>query len=181
MTRDDIKAFWAMEIDHSAIGLERAGPEYTYFCTPMGAEVFACLGCDGVHFALLPGDETVYCVDPSMGEPGTYVLPVAENFRQFLSYILFCGDASPIAQLWWLTEPRFRAFLQEEREQSWEGIEDFLAQKRAAMEAVAAAFHLEPADPWVPVKALQAAFAPETLTFSKEYYDLLGLEPPAGA
>ena len=59
-------------------------------------------------------------------------------------------------------------------------MEDFLAQKRAAMEAVAAAFHLEPADPWGPVKVLQAAFDPETLVFPEEYYDVLGLEPPAG-
>ena len=99
MTRDDIKTFWTLEIDHSAIGLEQAGAEYAYFCTPAGAEVFACLGCDGVHFALLPGDEKIYCVDPAMGEPGTYVLPVAADFRQFLSYVLFCGDANPIAQI----------------------------------------------------------------------------------
>ena len=180
MTRDDIKTFWDLDIDHSAIGLERAGAEYAYFCTPAGAEIFACPGCDGVHFALLPGDETVYCVDPSMGEPGTYVLPVAENFRQLLSYILFCGDANPIAQLWWLTEPRFRALLNGDGE-DWPGKADFLARKQEALETVAASFHLEPADPWGPVKALQADFAPETLTFSEEYYDLLGLEPPAGA
>ena len=110
-----------------------------------------------------------------MGEPGTYVLPVAADFRQFLSYVLFCGDANPIAQIWWLTEPRFRAFLQEERERSWEGMEDFAAQKRAALEAVTAAFHMEPADPWGPVKALQAAFDPKGLVFSAEYYDVLGL------
>lgn len=175
MTRDDIRAFWALNIDHSAIGMERAGAEYAYFCTPAEAEVFACLGCDGVHFVLLPGDEKVYCVDPAMGEPGTYVLPVAENFRQFLSYLLFCGDANPLAQLWWLTQPRFQAFLREERERSWEGMEDFQARKRAALETVAVAFHLEPADPWEPVKALQAAFDPGTLVFSREYYEVLGL------
>ena len=176
MTRDDIKAFWALKIDHSTIGLERAGAEYAYFCTPVGAEVFACLGCDGVHFALLPGDEKIYCVDPAMGEPGTYVLPVAEDFRQFLSYVLYCGDANPIAQIVWLTKSRFRALLAE-GEEDWPGKEDFLVQKQAALKAVAAAFQLEPADPWGPVKALQRAFDPSALTFSPEYYDVLGLEP----
>ena len=181
MSRADLRTFWTLKIDHSAIGLERAGAEYNDFCTPVGAEAFACLGCDGIHFALLPGDETIYCVDPAMGEPGTYVLPVVGDFRQFLSYVLFCGDANPLTQIWWLTEPRFRAFLQEEREQSWEGMEDFLAQKRAALGAVAAAFHLEPADPWKPVKALQAAFDPSGLVFSDAYYDVLGLENPRDA
>ena len=176
-TREDLKMFLSLPIDFGAIGLEPDSGETAYFCDPVGWEPVARLGCDGVHFILLPGDERVYCVDPAMGEPGTYVLPVAEDLRQFLSYVLFCQDANPISQIWWLTEPRFRSFLQEEREQSWEGMEDFLDQKRAALEGVAAAFHLEPADPWGPVKALQAAFDPSALTFSPEYYDVLGLEP----
>ena len=57
---------------------------------------------------------------------------------------------------------------------------DFLAKKQEALSAVAAAFHLELADPWGPVKTLQRAFDPSALTFSPEYYDVLGLVPPAG-
>ena len=176
-SRDDIKTFWALEIDHAAVGLEPAGAEDACFCTPAGAEVFARLGCDGVHFVLLPGDERVFCVDPAMGEPGSYALPVAEDFRQFLSFVLFCGDANPISQIWWMGEGRFRAFLKEEAERSWEGMGDLLERKKAALTAIAAAFHLEPADPWGPVKALQGAFDPSALTFSPEYYEVLGLEP----
>ena len=42
--------------------------------------------------------------------------------------------------------------------------------------AKAKRFHApEPADPWEPVKALQAAFDPGTLVFSREYYEVLGL------
>ena len=66
MTRDDLKIFQSLEVDHSAIGLEPAGAESACFCTPVGAEVFAGLGCDGVHFVLLPGDERVFCVEPSL-------------------------------------------------------------------------------------------------------------------
>ena len=40
------------------------------------------------------------------------------------------------------------------------------------------AFGLEPADPFEPVKAMQAAFDPSALVFSDEYYDVLGLENP---
>ena len=131
-SRDDIKTFWALEIDPTAVGLEPAGAEDACFCTPAGAEVFARLGCDGVHFVLLPGDERVFCVDPAMGEPGSYALPVAEDFRQFLSFVLFCGDANPISQIWWMGEGRFRAFLKEEAERSWEGMGDLLERKKAA-------------------------------------------------
>ena len=76
-SREDIRKFFSLPLDPTAVGLEPAGPEYACFCTPAGAETFAGLGCDGVHFVLLPGDDGVYCVDPAMGEPGTYVLPVA--------------------------------------------------------------------------------------------------------
>ena len=94
MTRDDLARFAALPIDHEAIGLMEPGvPQEPYFCDPVGGEPVGRIGCDGVHFILLPGDERVFCVDPAMGEPGTYVLPVAEDLRQFLSFVLYCGDA----------------------------------------------------------------------------------------
>ena len=97
MTREDLARFRTLKINYSAIGLEQ-GTYEPYFCTPADAEYIGSLGCDGVHFILLPGDERVFCVEPALGEPGTYVLPVAEDFRAFLSYILYCRDANPIAQ-----------------------------------------------------------------------------------
>ena len=71
MTRDDLKAFRALDIDFDSIGLLQSGSEdFAYFCTPADAEFVGRIGCDGVHFILLPGDERVYCVDPAMGEEG---------------------------------------------------------------------------------------------------------------
>ena len=178
MTRDDLKIFQSLEVDHSAIGLEPAGAESACFCTPVGAEVFAGLGCDGVHFVLLPGDERVFCVEPSLGEPGTYVLPVGEDFRAFLSYVLWCRDANPLSQLAFFPEETFRNLLSEEAGRSWEGMEDLRRRKEAALARVAEAFALEPADPWERVRTLQGAFDPACLCFSEEYYDVLGLEGP---
>ena len=178
-SREDLARFSALDIDFEAIGLMEPGvPQEPYFCDPVGGEPVGRVGCDGVHFILLPGDERVFCVDPAMGEPGSYVLPVAENFRQFLSFVLFCGDANPISQIWWMDEGRFRDFLKEESERSWEGMEDFLERKKAALAAIAAAFGIEPADPYGKVKALQASFDPACLRFSEEYYDTLGLDSP---
>ena len=171
-TRGDLKRFCALEIDFGAIGLMEPGvPQPPCFCDPAAREDVGRIGCDGVHFILLPGDEKVYCVDLAMGEPGTYVLPVAEDFRQFLSFLLFCGGANPISQIWWLSRPRFEALLEEERQADW-------PERDAALQAVAVAFALEGADPYEQVKALQAAFDPSKLTFSEEYYDTLGLERP---
>ena len=175
MTRDDLRRFCALDIDFYSIGLMEPGvPQEPYFCDPPEGEQVGRTGCDGVHFILLPGDERVYCVDPAMGEEGTYVLPVAESFRQFLSFALFCGGADPIAQIWWLSRPRFDALAAEDRQTGW-------PERDAALEAVAGAFDLEPADPYDAVKALQGAFDPSALRFSAEYYDTLGLERPGSS
>ena len=112
MTREDLQRLLALQADLSTIGLEQS-ENTPYFCTPEGAEYVGWIGCDGVHFILLPGDERIYCVDPSMGGEGTFVLPVAENLREFLSFVLFCRDANPISQIYWLEEERFRSMLQE--------------------------------------------------------------------
>ena len=181
MTREDLAHLRALGIDLSALGLEQGGIELNaYFCTPVGAEPVGAIGCDGVHFVLLPGDERVFCVDPSMGEIGTFVLPVGEDLRQFLSFVLYCRDANPISQIWWMNEKQFRDLLREDAEASWPGSEAFFAKRDAALSAVAAAFCLAPEDPFEKVKAMQAAFDPSVLSFSAEYYDVLGLEPPEG-
>ena len=176
--REDLQRFYAMEIDFESIGLMPPEEPVDYFCTPVGAEHIGSLGADGIHFVLLPGDERIFCVDPAMGEEGTYVLPVAEDFRQFLSFLLFCRDASPLTQIHWMSEERFRALLREDAEAGWPGSEAFFARKAQALAAVEREFALSPMDPWGPVKALQAAFSPATLPFSDEYYDVLGLDKP---
>lgn len=176
MTRDDLRRFCRLDIDFESIGLVEPGlPQDPYFCTPVGAEYVGRLGCDGIHFVLLPEDERVFCVDPAMGEVGTYVLPVATNFREFLSFILYCRDANLPAQIWWLDEPRFRALLEEDAA-DWPGCEEFFAKRNAALDTVANTFFLTEADPFHLVKSLQAAFDPSVLRFSDEYYDALGIE-----
>ena len=179
MTRDDLVRFCGLDIDFGAIGLMESGvPQPPYFCTPAGAQYVGRLGCDGVHFILLPEDERVFCVDPAMGDIGSYVLPVGENFRQFLSFILFCRDANPIRQIHWLDEVRFRRLLAEDRAPAaWSGREALLERKNAALSAVTDSFGLEPVDPYCRVKALQADFDGCSLCFSDEYYDILGLDP----
>ncbi len=178
-TREDLDRFRALELDGSSLGLDRAGAFTPYFCTPEGAEHIGSLGCDGVHFILLPGDQRVFCVDPAMGEAGTFVLPVGADFREFLSFLLYCRDANPLSQIRWMTEEQFRRLLAEDRAARESGaMPEFFASKDAALAAAAAAFGLEPRDPFEKVKALQRDFDPAVLRFSAEYYDVLGLEPP---
>lgn len=175
MTREDLKRFRALKLDFESIGLIQQEENEPYFCTPLGAEYVGWIGCDGVHFILLPGDERVFCVDPAMGEPGSYVLPVAKDFRTFLSYVLFCRDANPLSQIWWLSEERFRQLLAEDAGEDWPGREELLARKSQALERLTDVFSIAPEDPYQAVKALQSEFDPAVLTFSPEYYETLGL------
>ena len=179
MTRDDLRRFHALDIDFASIGLEWGGQFCDYFWTPVDAEPVGAIGCDGVHFILLPGDERVFCVDPCMGEEGKFVLPVASHFREFMSFVLYCQDANPISQLWWMTQEQFRGLLAEDAAARTEGTHEALfAHKDAALAAIAREFDLTPASPFETVKALQAGFDPSVLHFSDEYYDTLGLERP---
>lgn len=176
MTREDIRRFRGLDVDFESIGLMEPGVhQEPYFCTPIDAEYVGRLGCDGVHFILLPGDERVFCVDPAMGEPGTYVLPVAADFREFLSFVLFCRDANPLSQLWWMEEPQFRSLLQDDRD-ALAACQELSEKKGSTLSVVAEAFGLAGTDPFEKVKALQAAFDPSGLHFFHEYYDVLGLE-----
>ena len=176
-TREDLSRFRSLAINFSAIGLEQS-ENVAYFCTPVDAEYVGWLGCDGIHFILLPGDERVFCVDPAMGEIGTYVLPVAEDFRQFLAYVLFCRDANPLSQIWWLREERFRNLLETDAEARWEGCETYFDEKAYALQLMAETFDLLPKDPYEPVRKMQAVYDSSKLAFSDEYYDVLGLEKP---
>ena len=180
MTRDDLKRFRALDINFDSIGLLQAGADDSAcFCTPVDAEFVGRIGCDGVHFILLPGDERVFCVDPSMGERGTYVLPVAGDFREFLSFVLFCQDANPLSQIYWMDRKQYRELAAEDaaaRENEYQA--RFFEEKDAALAAIVKEFCLSPVDPFKKVKAMQKKFDPAVLNFSEEYYDAVGYERP---
>lgn len=180
MTRDDLKRFRALDINFDSVGLLQSGEgDFAYFCTPVDAEFVGRIGCDGVHFILLPGDERVFCVDPDMGERGTYVLPVASDFREFLSFVLYCQDANPLSQIFWMTRKQYDELAAEDaaaRENEYQA--RFFEQKDKALAEIAKEFGLTAVDPFKKVKAMQAKFDPAVLNFSEEYYDAVGYERP---
>ena len=176
MTRDDLKTFHGLDIDFDSIGLEWGGEFIRYACTPVDAEEVGSIGCDGIQFVLVPGDEKVYCVDP-MADAEKCVLPVASDFREFLSFLLSCHDANPLSQIYFLTEEKFQTFAKDEAEARAEGeLDDLFEAKDAALAVIAEAFGIAPREPFHKVKALQAAFDRSVLHFSDEYYDAFGIE-----
>lgn len=175
-----MKRFRALDINFDSIGLLQGGADdFAYFCTPVDAEFVGRIGCDGVHFILLPGDERVFCVDPSMGERGTYVLPVASDFREFLSFVLYCQDANPLSQIYWMDRKQYQELAAEDaaaRENEYQA--KFFEEKDKALAEIVKEFRLTPIDPFKKVKAIQKKFDPAVLNFSEEYYDVVGYERP---
>ena len=178
-TRKDIQTFFSLPLDFSLLELEpeTGADPVRYFCTPENAE-FIGWGGSGTHFVLLPGDETVYCVEPELAGEGTFVLPVGADFREFLSHLLYCKGTSPLAQIFLLDEARFRKLLRDNGANTWPGCAEDLRRLDVSLALLAETFGLQPQDPFDRVKALQAAFDPSVLEFSDEYYDTLGLENP---
>ena len=174
-TREDMSRFYGMKLDFASIGLELPDRDMIYFCTPEGAEPAGSLGVDGIHFVLLPGDERVFCVDPSMMS-SAYVLPVAENFRAFLSYLLCCKDANVLSQISWMSEQQYCDLLKEDENARYPGWEEYAARKKETLTKIEKEFALTVKEPFAEVKALQAAFDPSAIRWSDEYYDVLGLE-----
>lgn len=156
--------FRALQLDYGAIGLEDRGSEGGYFCTPVGARVIGWPGVDGIHFCFVRGHrEMVFAVSPMNG-PGAYIHPVAKTFRDFLRLLLSCG-VDALEQLWAWDRETFEAFAAENQPD---------AAARAVLDILAEAFSLKPMqDPFGYVKALQAAFDPNSLTYGEAYYDVL--------
>ena len=178
-TRKDIRTFFGLPLDFSMLELEpeTGADPVRYFCTPENADIVGW-GSSGAHFVLLPGDEAVYCVEPELAGEGAFVLPVGANFREFLSYLLYCKCTSPLAQIFCMDEARFRQTLASNAANTWPGCEEDFKRRDTSLAAVAETFGIRPQDPFQRVKALQAIFDPSVLVFSDEYYDTLGLEHP---
>lgn len=165
--------FLQTKIDLAPLGVCHRQDNEPYFCTPEGAEIFGWAGVDGIHYCFLPEyGETVFAVSP-MNDPGTYVHPVAADFRDFLRLLLSCGDAGALEQSWQWNEKQFQQFLKENPPTD--------AQK-APLSRIAQALNLAPMEqPFAYLQQLQASFDSSKLHFSPEYYEVTGLPAPENA
>ena len=170
VNNDLFHRFRALTFQKEAIGLEWNDSDMKYFCTPVGAEIIGWLGTDGIHFCFIPllSSDIVFSVSPmSCGEH--YVEPIARNFREFLSLVLFCKDASPLEQICWMDEENFFALLKLEGKNS-------CLEKDSALNTLREEFGIQAqSNVYQYVKSLQDNFDYLTIPFSEEYYDTLGI------
>ncbi len=167
-----LEQFMALPIDRAKLSLADGAVSQPYFCYPEGAVPIGFEGC--ILYCFLPGyGDTVFAADPeTCGE--RHVFPLAANFTDFLRLVLACTSANPAEQIQWMTRAQFDAHLAAEQAA-------LDADHRQTLDVLANAFDLTPMeDPYTYVKEVQAAFDDRLVRYSAEYYDVLGLEPPAG-
>ena len=136
-----------------------------YFCTPVGAEIFASIGVDGVHYCTVPKlGKTVFAVTPESSDP--YVFPVANNFTEFLRLVATLRGTNLIDQAHLFTKDRFETLMQEQATANSDEVKKLCE-----------TFGIEPLEcsPYDLLMELYNNFDYSKIKFSREYYETLGL------
>ncbi|SCL90478.1 hypothetical protein PP176A_1978 [Sporanaerobacter sp. PP17-6a] len=159
-----------LNIDGSLIGLEHSESENNYFCTPKGARIIGWDGIDGIHFCFVRGfGEMVFAVSP-MNAPGSYVHPLARNFKDFLRLLLACGHTAALEQAWSWEQEQFDKFLQENVPAD---------EQSAVLHILREKLSLTPMEqPFAYIKTLQDGFDDRCIPYTEDYYDIISVEPP---
>lgn len=162
------EAYKNKEFDLSAFGVNRCDDDYTYFCTPVGAEIIGCPGVDGIHYCMVAGfGELVFAISP-MNCPGEYVHPVAKNFDDFLRLLLVCDGDAAIEQCWQWSQEHFDKFM---------GEQEVLPETKEAAMHLMELTGLEPMElPYKYIRDLQKSFNYKSIPFSEEYYETVAPE-----
>lgn len=160
----------ALNIDTSLIGLEKF-IDWNYFCIPIGAEIFAGLGIDGVQFCTINGfHDMIFSISPEALH-NKYVNPLAYNFEDFLGLIITCKNANPLEQIYWNTEDNFNDFLKKDiKENVLDGQESILQIVQTELKI------LPVSNPYSYVKKIQSEFDYSLIKYSDEFYEITGLE-----
>ncbi|SHI16332.1 hypothetical protein SAMN02745823_02918 [Sporobacter termitidis DSM 10068] len=160
-----------LNIDGSLIGLERGADENNYFCTPEGAGIIGWAGVDGIHFCFVRGfGEMVFAVSPMNAPGGSYVHPLARDFKDFLRLLLACGHTAALEQAWCWEQEQFDEFLRKNAPAD---------EQSAALHILREKMSLTPmAQPFAYIKALQDGFDYRTIPYTEDYYDAVHADSP---
>ncbi len=167
-----LEQYRKLKLDGNLFGLEAGDEEGGYFCTPIGMKVIGWEGCDGIHYGTIEGlGETIFAVNPeNYGDQ--LVFPIAKNFEDLLRLLLAAGSMAAIEQCQRWERESFQQFLREDVESP---------NRREALALIEKELRLRPMeDPFSYIKELQAEFDENSIPYSNEYYDTLGLPRPDG-
>ena len=165
-----LKQYLNSDLDLSILGLNRCPEEGGYFCTPLGAKVIGWAGVDGIHYCTIEGQgETIFAVSPM--NFGDYIHPIAESFDVLLRMLLSCHSMDAMEQCYAWVEDQFTAFLIDYP------VNAEIQEKQNQIREI---FRLEPLeDVFGYIKQFQDNYDMSSIRYPEEYYETLGIDPPA--
>lgn len=163
------KKYLKLNVSGSHIGLEEGKNETHYFCTPKGARIIGWAGVDGIHFCFVRGfGEMVFAVSP-MNTPGSFVHPLAQNFKDFLRLLLACSHTAALEQAWCWDQAQFDGFLRENVPTD---------EQSAVLNIIQEKLSLTPMEqPFAYIKAVQDGVDESCIKYTEDYYDFVPSEP----
>lgn len=166
------KQFQNLDIDTSWIGLSREENQ-RYFCTPIGAEIFAW--DNGIHYCFINGfGNKVFAVNPDTG-CDYYVYPVAENFYDFLSLVLATKNANATQQIILWDKQQFENFINSPDNVEYDSKPEVIA----VLSTIQTKLGVSPMErPFEYVKKIQTDFPYAKIKFTDEFYETTGIERP---
>ena len=137
-----------------------------YFCTPVGGEIFASIGVDGIHYCTVPDlGDTIFVVTP-MTSLDHHVFPVAHDLTEFLRLIVTLHGTTLIDQAPMFSKERFAELRQEQATANEDEVKKLCE-----------TFNIKPLEgsPYDLIMDLYNNFDYSKIKFSREYYETLGL------
>ena len=161
--------YMKLNIDGFRIGLERDESESNYFGTLKSAKVIGWSGVDGIHFCFVRGFGEMMFAVSTMSTPGSYVHPVARDFKDFLRLLLACGHAVALEQVYCWDQAQFDAFLQDN---------PITGEQQAVLDTIREKLLLAPMkQPFAYIKKLQAEFGYSRIKYTEEYCEWVSVKP----
>lgn len=168
---DLLQKYNSLKIHGEYIGLEKGSEVGDYFCTPVGAKVFAW--DNGIHYCFIEGfGEMVFCVNPETC-CDYYVYPLAKNFDDFLRLVLATKNTNVMQQIILWDKQRYLDFIN-----SLDNVKyDNSAEVVTALNAIRTELGIsEMENPFEYIKDVQKDFPYERIKFSDEFYDVTGID-----
>lgn len=166
-----LQQYSKLKIKGEYIGLEKGDEVGDYFCTPVGAKVFAW--DNGIHYCFIDGfSEMVFCVNPETC-CDYYVYPLAKNFYDFLRLVLATKNANTMQQVILWDKKEYLDFINSPDNLSY----DNSAEVMAVLNTIRTNLGIsEMENPFEYIKDVQKNFPYERIKFSDEFYEVTGSE-----
>lgn len=168
MDKTTYEKYKSLKIDKGLLCLEEREEIYPYFCYPDNAKA---IGFEGnIMYCFIDGyEDMVFACNPESCA-SKYVYPLAYNFDDFISLILYCANADVLEQIIWMNEKQFNEHMLNEISIMTKDHKNVLLklEKELNLKVIT--------NPYAYVRNIQKDFNGSKIQFKDEYYEIVGID-----